>query len=71
MKLERERQRDRDRERQRETEGERQIPLSLLFEQIIITTLQRKEPLQTQKPVALRRFLGFHHQTRLNHLNHD
>ena len=65
MKLERERQRETERDR------ERQIPLSLLFEQIIITTLQRKEPLQTQKPVALRRFLGFHHQTRLNHLNHD
>ena len=31
--------------------------------------LQWKEPLQTQKPVALGRLLRFHHQTCLNHLN--
>ena len=34
-----------------------------------LTMLQRKEPLQTQKHVALRRLQHFHHQAHLNDLN--
>ena len=45
-------------------------PFSVIWTKWLDYQLQKKEPLQTQKHVALDRLLRFHHQTSLNNLNH-